>query len=234
MSIRVVVVDDQTLVRKGFAAMLALQPDIDVVGDAEDGAAALELCRSLAPDVVLLDLRMPVMDGIETTRLVVQRHGATGPRILILSTFDDEDLVHSALLAGASGFLLKDAHPEELARAVRAVADGDSVLAPAITRTIVQEYAAGRAERHVPSPGAEVPPGFGDLTEREREVLTLMALGRSNREIAEEMVLALTTVKSHVGRIFAKLSVRDRVQAVIAAYRAGLVRPDTDGHGSQG
>jgi DNA-binding NarL/FixJ family response regulator len=219
MTIRVAVVDDQALVRGGFSMILEAEPDLEVVGEAGDGQEALELCARCAPDVVLMDVRMPVMDGVQATRLLTARSAA---RVLILTTFDLDQYVFDALQAGASGFLLKDVPATELARAVRAVAAGDTLLAPAITRRLVEEYlsrpAHGRPDQRLER-----------LTEREREVLVLLARGRSNAEIATELFVSETTAKTHVSRILAKIGARDRVQAVVTAYESGLVSPGSSG-----
>jgi DNA-binding NarL/FixJ family response regulator len=216
--IRVLIVDDQALVRGGFRSILEGQPDIDVVGEAEDGAQAVELARERRPDVVLMDIRMPRLDGIAATRTLLE--GASDPpRVLVLTTFDQDDYVYDALRAGASGFLLKSAPPRELAGAIRTVAGGDALLAPDITRRLIQDY-VGRPRAQPTTPRV-----FETLTPREREVLTLLARGRSNGEIAAELYLSEPTVKTHVTRVFAKLGVRDRVQAVVLAYEAGLVLP---------
>jgi DNA-binding NarL/FixJ family response regulator len=216
--LRVAVVDDQHLVRAGFRMILEAEDDIEVVGEAADGIAAVDLVRREAPDVVLLDIRMPYKDGIEATRDIVVS-GASS-RVLILTTFDLDEYVFAALRAGASGFLLKDTPPEDLVAGVRTVAQGDALLSPAITGRVVSAFVDG-----VPL-GADLPepPELGALTEREREVLVLIARGRSNQEIATELHVSETTVKTHVGRILAKLRVRDRVQAVVYAYEHGVVR----------
>ncbi len=215
MTIRVAVVDDQALVRGGFSMILEAEPDLEVVGEAGDGQEALELCARCSPDVVLMDVRMPVMDGVQATRLITERSGA---RVLILTTFDLDEYVFDALQAGASGFLLKDVPATELAHAVRTVAAGDTLLAPAITRRLVEEY----LQR--PAPGRP-DPRLERLTERELEVLVLLARGRSNAEIAAELFVSETTAKTHVSRILAKIEARDRVQAVVTAYESGLVSP---------
>ncbi|AEV82812.1 LuxR family transcriptional regulator [Actinoplanes sp. SE50] len=210
--IKVLIADDQAMVRQGFGALLAAQPDVLVVGDAADGAAAVTAARELNPDVVLMDIRMPVMDGLEATRRL-----AGGPRILILTTFDLDDYVYEALRAGASGFLLKDAPAADLVQAVRVVAAGEALLAPSVTRRLIADFAARpRADR--PRPVA-----LNALTPRETEVLRLIARGRSNQEIAADLVVAEQTVKTHVGRILMKLALRDRAQAVVFAYETGLV-----------
>jgi DNA-binding NarL/FixJ family response regulator len=217
MSIRVLIADDQELVRAGFGAILAKQPDIEVVGEAADGAAAVALTGRLHPDVVLMDVRMPNVDGIEATR----RLSALGSdsRVLMLTTFDLDEHVYEAMRAGASGFLLKDVPREELASAVRTVARGDALLAPAITRRLVEDFV-----RRPPPTGARNE-RFAELTARELEVLTLIARGRSNSEIAGELYLSEATVKTHITRVLQKLGVRDRVQAVIVAYEHGLLQP---------
>jgi DNA-binding NarL/FixJ family response regulator len=213
--LRLVVVDDQALVRRGFAMILAQEPDMEVVGEAGDGMEAVETCAELSPDVVLMDVRMPVMGGVEATRRIT---ATTSSRILMLTTFDLDEHVYDAIKAGASGFLLKDVRPDDLAHAVRTVAEGDTMLAPAITRRLVEEFCAR------PAPG-RVPDTLSVLTAREREVLTHMARGESNGEIARLLFLSPTTVKTHVTRILTKLGVRDRVQAVVLAYESRLVRP---------
>ncbi len=215
---RVLVVDDQAMVRQGFSALLAAQSGIEVVGDAADGAAAVVAVATLAPDVVLMDIRMPVLDGIEAIRRILATPRDPQPRVLVLTTFDLDDYVYEALRAGASGFLLKDARAEELVQAVRVVAAGDGLLAPSVTRRLIEEFALR------PSAQRPRPDQLRSLTPRETEVLALMAGGLSNGEIAERLVLAEQTVKTHVGRILAKLDVRDRVQAVVVAYETGLVQ----------
>ncbi len=215
--IRALVVDDQALVRGGFRLILDSQPDIEVVGEAAGGREALELCRELRPDVVLMDVRMPGMDGLEATRLLLST--GQGPRVLMLTTFDLDEHVYDAMRVGASGFLLKDVRPEQLAEAVRVVAAGETLLAPAITERLIQQYVRR------PRPGATRPHALESLTERELAVLTVMARGRSNAEIATELFLNETTVKSHVTHVFSKLQLRDRAQAVVLAYESGLVEP---------
>jgi DNA-binding NarL/FixJ family response regulator len=218
--IRVLLADDQALVRGGFHSILEGQDDMDVVGEAADGDEAVEQALALRPDVVLMDIRMPRLDGIEATRrLLAQR--PEGTRVLILTTFDHDEYVYEALRAGASGFLLKSAPPRELAAAVRTVAGGQALLAPEITRRMIEEYIRR------PAPGAGPPAALAELTPRELEVLQLIAEGLSNAEIAGRLFLSEPTVKSHVGRIFAKLDLRDRAQAVILAYESGLVSPGT-------
>jgi DNA-binding NarL/FixJ family response regulator len=224
MTIRVVLADDQSLLRKGFRMILEAEADVTIVGEAEDGSAAVRLVELYAPDVVLMDVRMPAMDGIEATRLIVAS-GAPS-RVLILTTFDLDDYAFSALRAGASGFLLKDVPPGELVRAIRTVHRGDAVVSPRITRRLLDEYA-----QHLPDPsdtpdaGAGSPSLLFDLTDREREVFMAVAEGLSNAEIAERLFVSETTVKSHVGKVLSKLGLRDRVQAVVLAYQTGLARP---------
>jgi DNA-binding NarL/FixJ family response regulator len=215
--IRVVVVDDQALVRGGFRMILDAQRDIEVVAEAGDGREALDKARELRPDVVLMDIRMPELDGLEATRRLLT--GDDSSRVLILTTFDADEYVYEAMKAGASGFLLKDVRPEQLAEAVRVVAAGDALLAPAITRRLVEQFVRR------PPPGSEKPPELAELTERELDVLVLVARGLSNAEIASALFLTEATVKTHVTHIFAKLNVRDRVQAVVLAYESGLVQP---------
>jgi DNA-binding NarL/FixJ family response regulator len=215
--IRVLIADDQALVRGGFHSILAGQDDIEVVGEAEDGNAAVALTEQLHPDVVLMDIRMPGIDGIEATRRLAARGVAT--RVLVLTTFDVDDYVYEAMKAGASGFLLKSAPPRQLADAVRTVAAGDALLAPSITRRLVEQFVRR------PPPGSGVPPGLEELTERELDVLKLLARAMSNAEIAAELVVSDATVKSHVNRILSKLNLRDRAQAIVLAYEAGLVEP---------
>lgn len=215
--IRVVIADDQAMVRAGFSALLNAEPDIEVVGLAADGEECLRAVAELAPDVVLMDVRMPVLDGISTTRELSTSAPAT--RILMLTTFDVDDYVFDALSAGAAGFLLKDASPQELARAVRVVAEGESLLAPSATRALIERFAATRGPRRTDRAV------LGQLTEREREILVGVAQGESNSEIAARLFIAEQTVKTHVSRILSKLGARDRAQLVIAAYEAGLVTP---------
>ena len=214
--IRLVVVDDQEVVRAAFGALLGTQPDFEVIATAADGAQAVRVCAQLHPDVVLMDVRMPVMDGIEATRRIA---ADGGPRILVLTTFDLDEHVYDALSAGASGFLLKDVTAERLFDAVRVVAAGEALLAPAVTRRLIAEFARLR-----PPPRAAIP-AVGALTPRETEVLRLIAAGLSNPEIATRLVVSEETVKTHVSRVLAKLGLRDRTQAVVAAYESGLVIP---------
>jgi DNA-binding NarL/FixJ family response regulator len=217
MSIRVVVVDDQELVRAGFVKLLETEPDLTVVGQGADGLEAVEATARARPDVVLMDIRMPHVDGIEATKRI--RALAEPARVLILTTFDLDEYVYEALKAGASGFLLKDAPAEQLVAGVRVVAAGDALLAPAITRRLIEEFSRR------PMPPLDGPPQLAELTSREREILTYVARGLSNAEIADELVLGESTVKTHVGNVLMKLGLRDRVQAVVLAYESGLVRP---------
>ena len=213
---RVLLADDQALVRGGFRLILETQKDMHVVGEAENGREAIALAEALHPDVILMDVRMPELDGIEATRRILERQA--GARILILTTFDADEYVYAAMKAGASGFLLKDVRPEDLARSVRVVAAGDALLAPPITRRLIEQYVRR------PAPGARAPEGLAALTERELDVLKLVARGRSNGEIAAQLFLSEATIKTHVTHILAKLRLRDRVQAVVLAYETGLVQ----------
>jgi DNA-binding NarL/FixJ family response regulator len=215
MTTRVLLADDQELVRAGFRMILETQADIQVVGDADDGVEAVAATRRLQPDVVLMDIRMPNLDGLQATRQIVAAGSAT--RVLILTTFDLDEYVYQALAAGASGFLLKNAPPEQLISAVRVVAAGDGLLAPSITRRVIEQFT------RLPPPGGT--DALAGLTDREREVLKLVARGLSNSEIAAELVISDATVKSHVAHLLAKLQLRDRVQAVVLAYESGLIRP---------
>jgi DNA-binding NarL/FixJ family response regulator len=222
VNIRVLVVDDQAMVRQGFAALLGAQPDIDIVGQAEDGAQAVAMAAAEQPDVVLMDVRMPVMDGLEAARLILAdspgREGQ-GIHVLMLTTFDVDDYVYDALKLGASGFLLKDALADELVAAVRIVASGDALLAPSVTRRLIEQFAQTAPRQDLSRERLE------GLTERELEVMTLVGRGLSNHEIAADLFIAQQTVKTHVSKILAKLRLRDRVQMVVLAYDTGLVQP---------
>jgi len=214
--IRILIADDQELVRTGFRVVLDAEPDLEVVGEAADGTAALEASAKLEPEVVLMDIRMPNLDGIEATRRIAAGNGS--PRVLILTTFDLDDYVYEALRAGASGFLLKDARAEELVHAILTVAAGDALLSPTITRRLIESYTRRPPPSTQPAPLAE-------LTPRELEVLRLVARGLSNADIARQLVVSDATVKTHVARIFSKLDLHDRAQAVVVAYESGLVQP---------
>ena len=216
--IRVLIVDDQALVRAGFRMILDAEEDIEVAGEAADGKEAVDEARRLSPNVVLMDVRMPELDGIEATRLLLARTADT--RVVMLTTFDMDEYVYEALRAGASGFLLKDTPPEQLVEGIRAVASGDALLAPSITRRVIEEFVS-----RPPGAPRSLPPELEELTPRETEVLTLMARGHSNAEIAEQLVVSDTTVKTHVAHVLTKLGLRDRVQAVVFAYESGLVEP---------
>jgi DNA-binding NarL/FixJ family response regulator len=216
--IRVLLADDQALVRAGFRALLDAQPDIEVVGEAADGIEAHHAVAELRPDVVLMDIRMPRLDGLEATRRIAADGRLGSVRVVVLTTFDDDAYVFEALRSGASGFLVKDTEPVELLRAVRVVADGDGLLSPGVTRRLIEEFAA-RAQPVRP------PDELGRLTEREREIVTLVAAGMSNDEIAEHLVVSPATAKTHVSRAMTKLGLRDRAQLVVLAYESGLVRP---------
>ncbi|MGW4621979.1 response regulator [Streptomyces sp. NPDC004592] len=217
-TVRLLIADDQMMVRQGFTVLLNARPGIEVVGQAVDGEEAVAMVAELAPDVVLMDIRMPGLGGIEATRRITA--DAPHPRVLVLTTFDLDEYVYDALRAGASGFLLKDASADQLAEAVRVVAAGDALLAPGITRRLIAEFS-----RLTDAPRAPLKQRVGDLTERETEVLALIAQGLSNAEIAGSLVVAEQTVKTHVGRILVKLGLRDRTQAAVFAYESGLVRP---------
>ena len=220
MSTRCLIADDQAMVREGFAAVLNAQPDLIVVGQAADGSDAVRQARQHQPDVILMDVRMPVMDGLQATREILGAEpGLERPRVLMLTTFDLDDYVYEALRAGASGFLLKDATAAELVHAVRVVAAGDALLAPSVTRRLIADFSWR------PRADPPVPASLGALTHRETEVLRLIARGLSNAEISDTLVIAEQTTKSHIGRILAKLGLRDRAQAVVLAYESGLVTP---------
>ncbi len=214
---RVLVADDQAAVRGGFAALISAEDDLDLIGEAADGREAVDLARRLFPHVVLMDIRMPNLDGLEATRLICTDRSLADTRVLVLTTFDLDDYVYAALRAGASGFLLKDAGPDELLHAIRVVAAGEALLAPSITRRLIAEFAKR------PDPAAAVPVELGALTERELEILRLVAAGLSNAQIAEKLVISPLTAKTHVGRILAKLDCHDRAQLVALAYESGLV-----------
>ena len=218
MSIRVLIVDDQALVRTGFRMILEAESDIEVVGEAGDGAEAVTEAERLKPDVILMDVRMPELNGIEATRRLLA-NGATETKVVMLTTFDMDEYVYDALRAGASGFLLKDVPPEQLIDGIRAVGNGDALLAPSITRRLIEEFVRSGPARTGP------PAGLAELTARELEVLHAIARGLSNAEIAKELFVSETTVKTHVARVLQKLNLRDRVQAVVLAYESGLVQP---------
>jgi DNA-binding NarL/FixJ family response regulator len=219
MSIRLLIADDQALVRAGFRMILDAEDDLEVVGEASHGLEAVEQARRLKPDVVLMDIRMPELDGIEATRRVLAQAGEHPVRVLMLTTFDLNEYVYEALRAGASGFLLKDVPPEQLAAGIRVVAQGEALLAPSITRRLIQEFAAAAPVATTP------PPGLDELTARELEVFRCVARGLSNAEIAAELVVSETTVKTHMARLLMKLGLRDRVQAVVLAYECGIAIP---------
>ena len=219
MSVRVLLVDDQALIRAGFRMILEAEDDLEVVGECGDGTQAIDSVKRFSPDVVLMDIRMPEMDGIEATRRIVGGDGETAVKVLMLTTFDLDEYVYDALRAGASGFLLKDVPADQLVAGIRLVAQGDALLAPSVTRRLIEEFSRssrGRAQR---------PAGLDELTPREVEVFKLLARGMSNAEIAGELIVSETTVKTHVARILMKLGVRDRVQAVVLAYESGVVAP---------
>jgi DNA-binding NarL/FixJ family response regulator len=215
--LRILIADDEAIVRDGLRTILDLEDDLTVVGEAADGAQAVTAARELTPDVALIDIQMPGMNGIEATRCILQ--APNPPRVLVLTTFDRNEYVYEAMRAGASGFLLKDVRRQQLVDAVRTIVSGDTLLAPTITRRLIEEFCTR------PSPGTTTPPELADLTPRELEVLRLLARGQSNAEIAATLVVAESTVKTHIARIMAKLGLNDRAQAVIAAYETGLVRP---------
>jgi DNA-binding NarL/FixJ family response regulator len=223
MSIRILIADDQSLVRTGFRMILDAEPDLDVVGEAVDGREAVDKARAAKPDVILMDIRMPELDGIEATRRIIADAGEEAPKILMLTTFDLNEYVYEALRAGASGFLLKDVPAEQLADGVRVVAAGEALLAPSVTRRLLAEFAQVRPRDAAP------PPAFEELTPRELEVFRLIARGMSNAEVAQELIVSETTVKTHVARVLMKLGLRDRIQAVVLAYETGLVQPGESG-----
>jgi len=218
VTVRVVIADDQQLIRTGFRMILTAEPDIEIVGEAATGTEAVALNLDLRPDVVLMDIRMPELDGIEATRRILAQRHEPKPRVLILTTFDLDEYVYDALRAGASGFLLKDVPAPQLAAAIRTVGEGDALLAPSITRRLIEEFTAPRTP-------SNTPPGLSELTPRELEVFSLLATGMTNGEIAAQLIVGETTVKTHVTRILMKLGVRDRVHAVVLAYEAGIVNP---------
>lgn len=218
MTIKVLIADDQAMVRTGFRMILEAEPDIEIVGEADDGAQAVTTVETTRPDVVLMDIQMPVMDGLEATRRIIQMAGANPIRVLILTTFERDDYIFEALRAGASGFLIKNAPPEDMVNAVRVVAEGDAILAPSVTRRIIGEFARG------PAMGPLIDQ-LGRLTEREIDVLKLLGRGMANSEIANTLSIGETTVKTHVSNVLAKLDLRDRIHAVVFAYESGVVKP---------
>jgi DNA-binding NarL/FixJ family response regulator len=223
MNVRILIADDQALVRAGFRMILEAEPEIEVIGEASDGREAVTMTRELQPDVVLMDIRMPELDGLEATRQVLADQGENGPRVLMLTTFDLNEYVYEALRAGASGFLLKDVPAEQLVAGIQIVARGEALLAPSITRRLIEEFAKAKPADSPP------PPSLDELTPRELDVFRLVARGMSNAEIAAELIVSETTVKTHVARMLMKLGVRDRVQAVVRAYESGLVAPGQTG-----
>jgi DNA-binding NarL/FixJ family response regulator len=220
VAVRLLIADDHELVREGFAMILGAEPALDVVGEARDGEEAVAQAERLRPDVVLMDIEMPKLDGVGATRAILERLDPA-PRVLIVTTWDTDEYVFAALRAGASGFVLKNAPAEDLVRAIHVIAEGEALLAPSVTRRLIEDFGS-RAER------ATLPPAFDELTTREAEVLELVARGLSNAEIAERLVVSHGTVKTHVARILMKLGLRDRVQAVVLAYETGLLRPGED------
>ncbi|MQA34344.1 response regulator [Modestobacter roseus] len=223
--IRVLVVDDQAMIRLGIRSIIDAQEDMTVVGEAENGERAVASARSARPDVVLMDVRMPVLDGLAATRRMLDpaQPGSHRPKVVVLTTFDLDDYVYESLRAGASGFLLKDSEPEEVLRAIRVVAGGEALLAPGVTRRLIEQFVDARPASRAPDPA------LNGLTDREREVLALMTAGRSNAEIASTLFIAEQTTKSHVSKVLQKLHLRDRVQAVVYGYENGLVRPGSGG-----
>jgi DNA-binding NarL/FixJ family response regulator len=222
LSIRILIADDQSLVRTGFRMILDAEPDLNVVGEAIDGREAVDKAKAAKPDVILMDIRMPELDGIEATRRIVAESGDDAPKVLMLTTFDLNEYVYEALRAGASGFLLKDVPAEQLADGVRVVAAGEALLAPSVTRRLLSEFAQVRPRDAAP------PPAFEELTPRELEVFRLIARGLSNAEVAQELIVSETTVKTHVARVLMKLSLRDRIQAVVLAYESGIIQPGAE------
>jgi len=218
--ISVLLADDEALVREGFRLIIEVEPDIEVVGEAGDGVEAVEQAKRLRPDVILMDIRMPILDGIAAARRLAQ--AGVAARVLILTTFDRDDYLYEAMKAGASGFLLKDARRDQLVHAIRTIATGDALLAPTLVRRLVEDF----CQR--PPPGVGPPPALADLTQRELEVLRLIARGLSNTETAKELFLSEATVKTHLAHVMQKLDLRDRVQAVVLAYESGLVRPGAE------
>lgn len=225
MTARVLIADDQALVRAGFKVLVDAADDLEVVGEAEDGAEAVRLAAQLEPDIILMDIRMPNMDGLEATRQILANAVESVPKVLVLTTFDADEYVYDALRSGASGFLLKDTEPEQLVDAVRVVAAGDALLSPSVTRRLIEEFASRPEVRNAH------PEQMGVLTERELEVLRLVAQGLSNQEIADVLVISPTTAKTHVSRVMMKLMARDRAQLVVMAYESGLVVPGPDATG---
>jgi DNA-binding NarL/FixJ family response regulator len=219
MSVRVVIADDQALVRAGFKMILEAEPEIEVVGEAEDGVEAVEMIKRLNPDVALMDIRMPRLNGLEATRQITNGAGDVSTRVLVLTTFDLNEYVYEALRAGASGFLLKDVPSEQLVAGIQVVARGEALLAPSITRRLIEEFAKNQPVEVTPPKEVE------ELTAREMEVFKLIARGMSNAEVAAELIVSETTVKTHVARILMKLHLRDRVQAVVYAYETGMIQP---------
>jgi DNA-binding NarL/FixJ family response regulator len=219
MTIKVIVVDDQALVRAGFRVLIDSDRDFEVLGEASNGQEAIDLVRATSPDVVLMDIRMPVLDGIEATRQILSEHGERAPRVMILTTFDLDEDVYAALRAGASGFLLKDTRPQELLAAIRVIADGDALLAPSVTRRLISDFAKNEIKTSGSSKEIDT------LTEREREVFTLVSEGKSNQEIANALHMSTATAKTHVSRVLMKLNARDRAQLVVIAYESGFTTP---------
>ena len=219
MTTRVLIVDDQALVRAGFRVLIEAADDLEVVGEAENGEGAIDRVAETEPDVILMDIRMPVTDGLEATRRILEAHAEGGPRVLVLTTFDADEYVYEALRVGASGFLLKDAEPEQLIEAIRVIAAGDALLAPSVTRRLITEFASRPEVRRAR------PPELDALTEREHEVLELIAQGMSNDEIAQRLFISPTTSKTHVSHVMMKLGARDRAQLVVIAYESGVVVP---------